>query len=240
MKKTLESAFVTTLPVLFGYLFTGIAFGLLLSKAGYGVLWVALISTVVYAGSMQFVLVTFFDGGLSLFTMAMMTFAINIRHSFYGLSFIQKFKEMGKRRLYMIFSLTDETYSLLCSAKTPKGVDEKQYYMAIALMDQIYWIIGSVLGSVAGALITFDTTGIDFAMTALFIVIFVEQWLEAENHLPALVGLAAGIVCLLIFGPGSFILPSLLSSVLLLMLLKARLDVTEKAHNAAEEQEDAQ
>ena len=129
MKKTLESAFVTTLPVLFGYLFTGIAFGLLLSKAGYGVLWAALISTVVYAGSMQFVLVTFFDGGLSLFTMAMMTFAINIRHSFYGLSFIQKFKEMGKKRLYMIFSLTDETYSLLCSAKTPEGVDEKRYYM---------------------------------------------------------------------------------------------------------------
>lgn len=213
----LRYALVQTVPVLCGYGFLGMAFGILLQQAGYGWPWALLISTVVYAGSMQFAMVGMFTGGVSLFTAAAMTFAINGRHIFYGFSFLQKFKEMGKARPYMIFSLTDETYSLLCSLKPPPGMDEKRLMLAISLLDQCYWVAGSLAGALVGQALPFDATGIDFAMTALFTVIFVEQWLGAKGHLPALVGLVCGGVCLAALGPNRFLLPALVSAVAVLL-----------------------
>ena len=152
-----------------------------------------------------------------------MTLLINSRHAFYGLTFIEKFKAM-KARPYMIFSLTDETYSLLCSLKVPEGIDEKKVMFLISLLDQVYWIIGSVMGAALGQVLPFDMTGIDFAMTALFVTIFVDQWREAKSHLPAVIGLISSVICLQIFGGNNFILPSLIITVTILMALQKRLE----------------
>ena len=220
MKKTIKYAFIQTMPIMFGYIFMGIAFGLLLQRAGYNFIWAFACSLFIYAGSMQFVLVSFLSGGVNLFYVIIMTLTINSRHIFYGLSFIEKFKAMGKRYPYMIFSLTDETYSILCGTKVPEGMNEKSLYFTMALLDQSYWITGCTLGGVLGSFITFNTKGIDFAMTALFVVIFVEQWLSYRTHLPAIIGLVCGIASLIIFGSGNFILPALIITVLILMVLK--------------------
>ena len=223
MRQTVRFAFYKTIPVLLGYLFLGLAFGLLLQEAGYSFWWALLSSGIVYAGSIQFVLVEFLSGGTSLLTVAVMTLLINSRHAFYGLSFVEKFRKM-KTYPYMIFSLTDETYSLLCSLKVPEGIDEKKAMFLIALFDQLYWVAGSILGAALGQVLPFDMTGIDFAMTALFVTIFVDQWREAKSHLPAIVGLCSAAVCLLIFGGSNFILPSLIITVGILMALRGRLE----------------
>ena len=223
MRQTVRFAFYKTIPVLLGYLFLGLAFGLLLQEAGYSFWWALLSSGIVYAGSIQFVLVEFLSGGTGFLTVAVMTLLINSRHAFYGLSFVEKFRKM-KTYPYMIFSLTDETYSLLCSLKVPEGIDEKKAMFLIALFDQLYWVAGSVLGAALGQVLPFDMKGIDFAMTALFVTIFVDQWREAKSHLPAIVGLCSAAVCLLIFGGSNFILPSLIITVGILMALKGRLE----------------
>ena len=225
MRQTFRFSFYNTIPVLLGYLFLGLAFGLLLQEAGYSFWWALLSSGIVYAGSIQFVLVEFLSGGTGLLTVAVMTLLINSRHAFYGLSFVEKFRKM-KTYPYMIFSLTDETYSLLCSLKVPEGIDEKKAMFLIALFDQLYWVAGSVLGAALGQVLPFDMTGIDFAMTALFVTIFVDQWREAKSHLPAIVGLCSAAVCLLIFGGSNFILPSLIITVGILMALKGRLETS--------------
>ncbi len=220
MARTVKFAFLQTIPVMLGYVFLGMAFGLLLQRAGYNALWAFCISTFVFAGSMQFVLIGFLTGGVSLITAALMTLSVNSRHLFYGLSFIEKFKSMGKKGWYMIFSLSDETYSLLCGTNVPKELDENKALFFIALLNQCYWVLGSVAGSLLGALITINTIGIDFAMTALFVVIFVEQWYAVKSHLPAVIGFLCGVFCLLVFGVNQFILPSLILAVGLLLLLK--------------------
>jgi len=226
MKKHFQFAFITTLPVFFGYIFLGIAFGLLLQRGGYNYLWALGISTFVYAGSMQFVLLSFLGTDISLFSVLLMTLSINSRHMFYGLSFIDKFKHMGKAYPYMIFSLSDETYSLLCGTKIPSHLSEKKIYFLIALFDQLYWITGSLIGVVLGEMILFDTQGIDFAMTALFVVIFVEQWLSDSSHIPAIVGLCCGVLSLLLFGPSGFILPALITTIALLIFFKKAIPLT--------------
>ena len=225
MRQTVRFAFYKTIPVLLGYLFLGLAFGLLLQEAGYSFWWALLSSGIVYAGSIQFVLVEFLSGGTGFLTVAVMTLLINSRHAFYGLSFVEKFRKM-KTYPYMIFSLTDETYSLLCSLKVPEGIDEKKAMFLIALFDQFYWVAGSVLGAALGQVLPFDMTGIDFAMTALFVTIFVDQWREAKSHLSAIVGLCSAAVCLLIFGGSNFILPSLIITVGILMALRGRLETS--------------
>ena len=225
MRQTVRFAFYKTIPVLLGYLFLGLAFGLLLQEAGYSFWWALLSSGIVYAGSIQFVLVEFLNGGTGFLTVEVMTLLINSRHAFYGLSFVEKFRKM-KTYPYMIFSLTDETYSLLCSLKVPEGIDEKKAMFLIALFDQLYWVAGSVLGAALGQVLPFDMTGIDFAMTALFVTIFVDQWREAKSHLSAIVGLCSAAVCLLIFGGSNFILPSLIITVGILMALRGRLETS--------------
>ncbi|MFR9190563.1 MAG: AzlC family ABC transporter permease [Anaerotruncus massiliensis (ex Togo et al. 2019)] len=183
--KTLRAALTATAPVFFGYIFVGMAFGLLLQKAGYNALWAFRCSLTVYAGSMQFVLVELLTSWVGLAQTAVVTLAVQARHAFYGLSLIDKFKGLGKKKPYLIFALTDETYSLLCSVKTPEGCDRGKFYLLISALNQSYWIVGGVLGATIGELVPFNSTGIDFAMTALFIVIFVEQWLTAKSHIPA-------------------------------------------------------
>lgn len=215
--KAFRAAFLFTIPVLTGYLFIGIAFGVMYQERGYNFLWAILMSILVYAGSGQYLAVNFFAPGVSLLQVIFLEFMVNVRHIFYGLSLLERFSEMGKKKLYMIFSLTDETYSLFFITRVPEDVDEHKFMFAIALLDQLYWIAGSAIGAVAGSVIPFDATGIDFAMTALFVVIFVEQWLTSGKHLPALVGIFAGVICLLLFGSENFILPTMLCIMVILL-----------------------
>ncbi len=168
-----------------------------------------------------FVLVGFLSGGASLLSVAVMSLSLGSRHMFYGLSFLEKFRAMGKKGLYMVFSLTDETYSLLCATRMDNQED-KRLYFCMALLDQVYWIAGSVLGAVAGGLLPLDLAGIDFAMTALFVVIFVEQWKSFSSHLPAVVGAVCGVASLAVFGSDGFVLPALALSVLLLTVCRGR------------------
>ena len=164
-RKALSAAFPVTVPVLMGYLAIGIAFGLMLQEIGYNFIWAFFMSLTIYAGSGQYLGVTLLGAAASLGTVAVMTLLINFRHLVYGLSMLEKFRGMGPRKLYMIFSLTDETYALLSSARAPVGVDPRNFYFAIALLDQSYWILGSVIGAVAGALIPFSTEGVQCIQT---------------------------------------------------------------------------
>lgn len=224
MKQAIKAAFPVTIPVLLGYLSIGIAFGLLFENAGYNFIWAFFMSLVVYAGAMQFIAVSFFYGGIGLIQIAVMTLVVNVRHIFYGLSFLDRFNGMGKKKWYMAFALTDETYSLLCSMTPPPNVDEKKFFFCVAFLNQSYWVLGSVIGSLAGSLITFDTTGMDFAMTALFIVIFIDQWKAYPSHIPALLGLGCTIVALIIIGPGNLVIPSMVLIVISLMLARKQIE----------------
>ena len=230
-RKALAAAFPVTVPVLMGYLAIGIAFGLMLQEAGYNFIWAFFMSLTIYAGSGQYLGVTLLSAAAGLGTVAVMTLLINFRHLVYGLSMLEKFRGMGWRKLYMIFSLTDETYALLSSAQAPVGVNPKNFYFAIALLDQSYWILGSVVGGVAGAVIPFSTEGVDFAMTALFVVIAVDQWKTYKKHLPALLGCAVTVVFLIVlgrfFGQDQMLLVSLGVIVLFLLLLRDRLEEKE-------------
>lgn len=226
-KNALHAAFPHTVPVMLGYLFLGAAFGILLNCKGYPWGWAVLMSVFIYAGSMQFVAIAILTGPFLPLQAALMTLTVNARHLFYGISMLTKFKDMGKKKSYMIFSLTDETFSLLCSAKAPEGVDKNWFLFFISLLDQLYWIVGSAAGGIIGSLISFNTKGIDFVMTALFTVIFINQWEENKNHIPALVGLGISAVCLILFGPVNFILPSMALIVLTLSLLKKPMEQGE-------------
>ena len=231
--RAFRAAFPATVPVLMGYLAIGMAFGLMLEAIGYNFIWAFFMSLTIYAGSGQYLGVELLDTGAALGSVAVMTFILNFRHLVYGLSMLEKFKGMGLRKLYMIFSLTDETYALLSSARVPERVDSHAYYFAIALLDQSYWILGSVLGSVAGALIGFDTTGIDFAMTALFLVIAVDQWQTYRSHLPVLLGSGVTVVSLALLGPDAMLIPAL-CVIVVSLLLRTRLDARAEAQTEKE------
>ena len=223
-RRSLAAAFPVTVPVLMGYLSIGIAFGLMLEAVGYNVIWAFFMSLTIYAGSGQYLGVELLATGAVLTQVALLTFLINFRHLVYGLSMLEKFRGRGTRKLYMIFALSDETYALLAGAAPPPGVRPKDFYFSIALLDQCYWIAGSVIGSVAGALIQFNTEGVEFAMTALFLVIAVDQWRSSPSHIPAILGGAATLLCLKLVGADTMLLPALGIIVVVLLVLRARLE----------------
>lgn len=227
-RKALAAAFPVTVPVLMGYLAIGIAFGLMLEAVGYNVIWAFFMSLTIYAGSGQYLGVELLATGAVLSQVALLTFLINFRHLVYGLSMLEKFRGMGKRKWYMIFSLTDETYALLAGANPPPGVKPRDFYFCVAVLDHCYWILGSVIGSVAGALLKFDTTGVEFAMTALFLVIAVDQWRSYRSHIPAILGGAATLLCLKLVGADTMLLPALGIIVVVLLFLRARLERAEE------------
>lgn len=207
----LKLAFKKTLPVLCGYLFMGMAFGILLNEAGYGFLWAFFISLFAYSGSMQFVLVEFLISFPSLVTAALTTLLVNARHIFYGLNFTGIFRRMGKAYPYMIFSLTDETYSVNCAmlaAEKDEKYDKCRFF--VNLLDHCYWVTGCTAGCLIGELLPFDFTGVEFAMTALFVTIVVEQWLNGKTHFPAVTAVAVSLICLALFGADAFLLPALI------------------------------
>lgn len=224
MAKAFSYALKHSFPIFISFIPVGLAYGVLMQNAGYNFVWTGACSLFVLAGSLQYLMVTFFAGGVYLATVAVMALLLNSRHIFYGLSFIEKFREFGLWKYFLIYSLTDENYSLHCSHDFDGDIDEKWAYVLTAVMPVVYWVVLSIAGAFIGTLIPFDTTGIDFALTALFIVILIEQMKGADNRLPALLAFVSSIVCLIFFGPSNFILPSLVITVALLTILRSRIE----------------
>lgn len=223
MKSSFKSAFPQTLPVLAGYVSLGIAFGILLRDAGYGVFYAFLMSLFVFAGSAQFLCVELLVANATLPQVAFLIFLLNFRHFFYGITMISHYRNV-KNKWYLIFGLTDETYALLSANKIPSTVEKSDFYFVVTFLNHIYWISGSVIGSLVGALIPFDMTGIDFAMTALFAVLVVEQWKSHSKHFPAILGFSVSILSILIFGTENFIIPTLIIICGILLLFKNQLE----------------
>ena len=217
----LKTAFVKSIPIFCSYVFVSMAYGMMMASAGFPWYDSLLVSLTVYTGAFQFVLITFLSSGASLITIALTALLMNSRQSFYSLTFLKEFKQMGRRKLYMIHTMTDETYAVNCTLDLPKKEKEDTMFL-VALFSRCYWMVGSVLGGILGQIIPFDLTGIDFCMTALFLIIFIDQWEKTEKHTPALTGLGIGVICLLIFCENHFMLPALLIVSALLLLFQRK------------------
>ena len=226
-KSILKKAFTATLPIMAGYLVLGVGFGIILKSKGYGVLWAFAMSTVIYAGSMQYLAIDLICGGAGLLTTALTTLMVNARHLFYGISMVEKYKNAGKAKPYLIYALSDETYSLVCVDMDMEEGERNKFCFFVTELDQFYWVLGSVLGSLLGAVITFNTEGMDFALTALFVTVFVEQWLSTRDHAAAIVGVGASVICLALFGSGSFLIPSMVAITLALTLMRKRQEAVQ-------------
>ena len=228
----LKKAFLATIPVMAGYIVLGIGFGMLLQTRGYGVLWALFMSLFIYAGSMQYVAIDLLTGGVSLLTAALTTVAVNARHLFYGISMVDKYKrENGRgffRKYFLFWTLTDETYSLVCSEEPEKLGNSSSYYFYVSILDYSYWVMGSVIGALLGEVFPFSTEGIDFSLTALFLTVFVEQWLTTKNHLAAVVGVVASVLCLLLFGSDRFLIPAMVLIAAVLILLRKKEGITNE------------
>lgn len=230
-KRTFKRAFKDSLPILAGYLALGIGFGVLLQSKGYSFWWAILMSCTIYAGAGQYAAVDLLSSGATLLTTALMTLLINARHFFYGFSLLDRYKGTGKVKPYLIFGLTDETYSLVCTAKLDENVNHKKYYFFLTALDQLYWITGCTIGALMGTFIPFNSTGIEFAMTAIFVVIFVEQWMSTKQHLPAILGACTTLVCMFVFGKQLFIIPSMLLIAVELVVFRKRLEKSDSEVN---------
>ncbi len=231
-KKTLGYAFVNSLPIFFSYEFLSIAFGIMMSSAGYNFIWSWLVSQTVYTGAFQYVLVDYLKTGTAVTTIILTALFMNSRMLFYGIPYIDKFKKLGKFYPYMIFSLTDETYALYTSmnGKIPSNVNEGLYILYVAFFARVYWLTGTIIGGLLGSLLPFDFKGIDFCMTALFITIFIDKWKNKKDRLSAFLGLICGVVSLVIFGAKSFIFPAMVSTMFLLVINKKLKDCRVKSN----------
>ena len=218
--KALKAAFPLTVPILTGFLFLGAAYGILMGSKGYGLGWTVLTSVVVFAGSAQYLAVTFLTTVFNPVYALLMTIVINARHLFYGLSMLEKYRNTGKLKLYLIFGLVDETFSVVCSAEAPEGVNKNWFYFFVTILDHLYWVAGSAIGGLLGSIMSFNIKGLDFVLTALFVVIFVGQWRTRQNRLPAVIGVVCSAVCLLIFGQSQFIIPAMLAILAALTLFR--------------------
>ncbi len=227
-KKAFRAAFPLTLPVLAGYLVLGIGFGVLLQRAGFGIGWALLMSFTIYSGSMQYVGVSVLSSGVSLLNAAVITVTVNARYLFYGLSMLERFRGLGWKKLPLIFGLTDETYSIICTTPVPIGMNRGVFYLALSMLNQSYWIMGSCIGSLIGSAFAFDSAGMEFSMTALFVVLFVEQWLtDKDSRILAVIGVGLSFLCLVILGADRFIVPSMILIVVVLAFLRKPLQKKE-------------
>lgn len=221
---SLRHACKLIVPVTFSYIFVGLAYGILLNHAGYSPLWAFVSSLFIYAGAMQIVMISLMAVGTPIWTIAIMTFFINARHMFYGIGFIDEFKKIGGLKYpFMALTMTDETYSVLCSAEYPDDVDKQKAQFYVQLLCYLLWICTSTMGAIAGEIIPFNMDGIEFTATAFFVTVVVNQWREADSHLPAIVGLLSAIIFFFVFGADKFILPALSMSVITLCIVKDRI-----------------
>ena len=218
--RAFKAAFPLTIPIFAGYLFLGMTYGVYMVQSGFP-FWIPMLtSLIVYGGSLEFVIVNLLLGAFNPIQAFLMALLIQARHLFYGVSMLDKYRDVGRKKPYLIFTLSDETFSVTCSADVPEGVDRGWFYFFVTLLDQLYWFSGATLGALCGMQIRFNTQGLDFAMTALFVVIFINQWKKDSQHISALAGLGLSVLSLLLFGPDNFLLPAMGGSLLALVLLQ--------------------
>lgn len=218
--RTLQAAFISSLPVMAGYTVLGFGFGILAQQKGFGVLWAIGMSTTIFSGTMQYVGVDLLYAGVGLITAFLTTLMVNARYLFYGVTMLEHYKDAGKMRPYLIFGLTDETYAIVCSGKAPEGADYHKFCFLLTLFHHLYWIFGGVLGVLAGKYVPLEFKGVEFVMTALFITVFLDQWKSTKDHRPALIGIGCSLVFLLILGADQFLIPALIAITGCLLILR--------------------
>jgi 4-azaleucine resistance transporter AzlC len=223
-KKALKAAFPHTIPIFAGFWFLGMAYGIYMNVSGFSFVYPLVMSIVIFGGSLEFVAVEMLLSPFAPIQTLIMALLIQARHLFYGLSMLDKFKDMGWKKYYLIYGMCDETFSINYTAKIPDGVDKGWFMFFVTLLNQIYWVTGATTGGLIGSLIHFDTNGISFVMTAMFVVIFMEQWLKEKHHISAYIGLGASLACLIIFGADSFMIPTMIMIVTLLAVFRKPLE----------------
>lgn len=226
--KALKAAFPHTIPIFAGFWFLGMTYGIYMNASGFSFWYPMIMSAAIFAGSMEFITANMLLGAFDPIQAFLMTLMVNARHIFYGISMLDKFKGMGWKKIYLIFGMCDETFSVNYSVDAPEGVDKGWFMFFVTLLNQLYWVIGATLGAIFGTVIKFNLEGIDFAMTAMFAVIFLEQWLSEKSHASLIVGLAVSVLSLIIFGADSFIIPAMAAILLILTLSRKALEKKEE------------
>lgn len=219
-RKALAAAFPHTIPIFAGFWFLGMAYGLYMNVSGFSFWYPMLMSLTIFGGSLEFVAVTMLLGTFAPLQTFIMTLMIQARHLFYGVAMLEKFRGLGWKRFYLIFGLCDETFSINYTAQIPEGVDRGWFMFFVTALNHFYWFSGATIGGLAGSLVSFDTEGLDFVMTAMFVVIFLDQWLKEGKHYTALIGVAASAACLLLFGADSFLVPTMVCVLCLLTVFR--------------------
>lgn len=225
--KALKAAFPSTIPIMAGFLFLGLSYGIYMNSCGFNFLYPMFMSMTIFAGSMEFVTCNMLLGAFAPFQAFIMTLMVNARHIFYGISMLDRFKGLGPKKIYLIFGMCDESFSINYTANIPDDVDKGDFMFFVTLLNQFYWVFGATLGGLLGSLIKFNTKGIDFVMVAMFVVIFLEQWLKDKTHINSLIGLVISVVCLIIFKADNFILPSMICILAILTLIRKPLEKGE-------------
>ncbi len=215
-----KAAFPHTIPILFSFLLVGLGYGIFAKSQGLPSYYPTLMSILIFAGSMEFVTVNLLVSGFDPLGALLLSLTVNARYFFYGISMLEKYRDLGKKKAYMIYGMCDETFSINCTAEPPAGVDKGLFQLWVTLLNQIYWVIGATLGGVAGSILAFDTRGIEFILTALYVVIFLDQWRSTSEHVPALTGLLSSVACLVLFGADNFVIPALMLTLCVLLLCK--------------------
>ncbi|WP_325201047.1 AzlC family ABC transporter permease [Oscillibacter sp.] len=216
-RRALGAAFPVTVPVLTGYVCLGLAYGVLMAANGYGPLWSALMSAIGFCGSMQYAVIPILAAGFEPLQAFLLTLMVNARHVLYGLSMLERYRGLGWARFPLIYTLSDETFSLVSTLDPPEGVARRDFFLCISLLDYGYWVSGTALGGLLGSVLTFNATGLDFALTALFVVLFLEQWKEPERRGAGIVGAACAAVSLAVFGPDNLVIPAMIMILAILL-----------------------
>ena len=227
ISRALKSAIPHTIPIFAGFCFLGMTYGIYMKVSGFAFWYPMLMSLVIYGGSLEFVAVSMLLAPYAPMQAFLMTLMIQARHLFYGIALLDKFRGMGWKKPYLIFGMCDETFSINCTAEIPEDVDRGWFYFFVTLLNQIYWVLGATAGGLVGGLIRFNTEGLDFVMTAMFVVIFLEQWRKEKRHDSAAVGMAASVVCLAIFGADNFLIPTMVCILAVLTALRRPLEQKE-------------
>lgn len=226
-RKTLKAAFPCTIPIFTGFWFLGLTYGIYMKVSGFSFVYPMLMSLLIFGGSLEFITVEMLLSPFAPLQVFIMALLIQARHLFYGISMLEKFKGTGWKKFFLIFGMCDETFSVNYTAEIPEGVDKGWFMLWVTFLNQFYWVSAATTGGLIGSLLKFDTTGISFVMTAMFVVIFLEQWLKEKNHVSSLMGIAVSVLCLICFGADSFMLPTMAAIVLLLTLSRKKLEPVE-------------
>ena len=223
IKAAFFAAFPNTIPILAGFLFLGIAYGIYMNQSGFNFYYPMFMSFIIFAGSVEFATVSWLLGSFDPVNIFFLTLMINARHLFYGLSMLEKYNIPGWKKLYLIYGMCDESFSINATVDVPKDIDKGLFMFFVTMLNQIYWVAGATIGGIFGSFIPFDTNGIEFVMTALFVVIFLENWLKEKDHSASVIGLFISFICLTIFKGTNFIIPSMIIILSVLTLLRGRL-----------------